>query len=236
MTIGVLILMSICALFFSAKWLAAEVYAKRVTDQITLWESYGDIYFLEEWEAALANINTAIALHHNKGEFHRLKGFIYEWRRVAPYPDNEDLNPMQSLRLTIQTQAEARQNALAAYRDSLSLRPAWAPVWIKVAYLKGMSGEFDDEFNEAVEHSYQFGRNLDFIQDNLTEISVRFFEEIQISEDLKKLQLTHLGKSLSNGRVHLDLINRFRLLPEVCQQLSNNNVQLNSAAERSCAQ
>ena len=231
---GLLILLCAWALLFAGKWLVAEYYALKVNDQIELWESYGDIYFLEEWEEALDNINRAVALHQNSAELHRLKGFLHEWRRVAPYPEDDSLNPIQKLRQTIQIQTDARQAALSAYRASLALRPAWPPVLIKVAYLKGMSEEFDGEFYSALQRSYAYGRNLDFVQDDLTELSVRFFEEIQRREDLKGLQLDHLAKSLNRGRVHVDLINRFRLMATLCGQLVENGYLLAGAAPRNC--
>ena len=233
---GLLILLCAWALLFAGKWLVAEYYANKVNDQIELWDSYGDIYFLEEWEAALDNINRAVVLHENSAELHRLKGFLHEWRRVAPYPEDDDLNPMQKLRQTIQIQTDARQSALSAYRDSLALRPAWPQVWLKVANLKGALDEFDEEFYNAVERSYDYGRNLDFVQDNLTELSVRYFEEIQMREDLKGLQLDHLAKSLNRGRVHVDLVNRFRLMATLCGQLLENGYLLTGAAARNCEQ
>ena len=222
----------------SAKWLVAEYYADKVLEQRDLWESYGDIYFLEEWEAALDDINMAIALHDKKAEFYRLRGLLYEWRRVAPYPEDDSLNPMQRMRQTIEIQTGARQNALDSYRQSAALRPAWSLVWFKVAYLKGMSDEFDDEFFDAMTRAYDFGKNLDFMQANLLENSLRFFEEIQTNDDLRERQLAHLAKSLSGGnvRANLNMLGRFRLTAEVCGQLGGDAYSLHSVVVRACGE
>jgi len=67
-------------------------------------------------------------------------------------------------------------------------------------------------------------------------LSVRYFEEIQMREDLKGLQLDHLAKSLNRGRVHVDLVNRFRLMATLCGQLLGNGYLLTGAAARNCEQ
>ena len=233
-----LVILSCWGLLYSAKWLAAGYYADKVIEQRDLWESYGDIYFLEEWESALADINTAIALSDNKAEFYRLRGLLYEWRRVAPYPEDDSLNPMQQLRQTIEIQTRARRNALDSYRQSAALRPAWSLVWYKVAYLKGMLDEFDDEFFDAMARAYDYGKNLNFMQANLLENSLRFFDEIQTSDDLRERQVAHLVRSLSSGniRANLNMLRRFRLTAEVCRQLGDEGYTLHNIAVRACEQ
>lgn len=233
---GLLLGLCVTGLFFAGKWLAAAWYAGKVEDQIDLWQSYGDIYFLEEWEQALADVTRAVALQESNAEWHSLQGFIYEWRRVAPYPEDDSLNPMQALRRTIQVQAEARQHALASYRRALTLRPAWPPDWIKVAYLKGLSEEFDDEFYNAVAQSYRLGQNLGFVQDDLLDVTLRFYEEIQGEQQTREMQMAWLGKRLNQGNIggSLAMINRFRLMGEVCKELIDRGVGLAGSVERAC--
>lgn len=217
--------------WFGGKWLLAEHYAGKAIAQRDLWESYGNrIYFLEEWESALAAIARAITLNPKNAEYYRLQGHIHEWRRVAPYPEGADFSEVLSI------QEQSRRDALDSYFQSLRFRPTWPVSWLKVVFLKGMLGEFDDDFYEAYRRSYSYGKNLNFVQDELTEMSVRFFAELQKVDDVAVLQMAHLGKVVQRGRQAISLLERFRVLRQACVSFEASGTELTGFAKQSCEQ
>ncbi len=144
LVLGVLLLV---VLVLSSAWLLAALDTRYVENYIADLGTAENVASLPDWEHANRRLQRAITLQPRQAELYSLSGTLHEWRAF----------------LTGETDPEAalasRRQAMAAYRESIALRPAWPDSWLFLARQKAMLGELDDELRRTLLQGLALGTN-----------------------------------------------------------------------------
>lgn len=169
-----LLLLSVITLFFSYRAMLASFYiypVNKILDDQSL-ESL-NLSTLEELDD---NIDKAMA-YVDDADFYEKKARVLVQLAVLQ---------RQQLDASSQPGTEAFQarmvEALDYFRKSLALRPAWARTYVFFAYSKGLMGEFDEEFYQAVAIARRYGEHAYEVQAGLTQLGLQFWPWIRVEE------------------------------------------------------
>lgn len=234
---GIMIAVCLVGAWFAGKWLLAEYHRKNAVRQLEIWEERGFV-LRGEFEAALDEIDKAVSLNEMKADFHHARGRILEQGLNVANPGNPDLGTEEQLLQNRLRAEQLRREALQSYRDANTTRPAWGQTWIRLANLKGQLGEFDDEFADTYSKANLYSASLGELQESLTFLAVRYFDEIQTIDSLQNIQLTHLVTMLDSGRARqtIDLLNTFGHLKTLCNLLKEKAVSIDGMVMQACEQ
>lgn len=131
--------------YFSAKMVVAGTGFYQAGLFLDRWEQELEIHSEEAWEIALEAARRASDTYPvTSGEYVDRLGRIYEWRSLVA-TDEESL-------------VSAAEQALSAYRRSLAARPVSPYTWVRVASVKSLLGEIDQEFKDALKNAVEYGR------------------------------------------------------------------------------
>ena len=150
MTVSVSLLVGVgllAALSLSIFSLVAEFNARQVRSYVAEQNLTGGTGSLVDWQQADSNLQWAIALNPRQAEFYSLQGGLLEWLPAL----NDTINPDAEL--------STRNQAMAAYRQSIALRPAWPDAWMFLARQKAITGELDPELHNAMLQGLTLGKN-----------------------------------------------------------------------------
>lgn len=135
-------------LFFLAslalRWGLADIYAfdARSRFQSRLGPKAGPAE--ADWQAAEQSLRRALALEPDHPDHLDLMARLLELRAMNDGMGKEE-------------RVEARQQALADYRQAVALRPAWPYSWAGLMQAKLMAGEIDGEMRRALRQAVELG-------------------------------------------------------------------------------
>ena len=137
----------LAVLSLSILWLVAELNARQVRSYVAEQTLSGGTGFLTDWQQADSNLQRAIALNPRQAEFYSLQAALLEWLPALTDNDNPD------------AELSTRNQAMAVYRQSIALRPAWPDAWMFLARQKAITGELDAELHNAMLQGLTLGKN-----------------------------------------------------------------------------
>jgi tetratricopeptide (TPR) repeat protein len=181
----------------------ADLTIRQVRTELGSWsqESAPDLQAWQEQETALQK---ALSLKPNDADSYRLLGYLYEWQE----------------RITDDT--SSRSDAVAAYRQAASFRPGWPDDWVRLARMKAINGELDDEYSLALNRAFVLGMNEARIEVELFYAISLGWRTLDLTTDIANLLDDFVSKSLLAGgryREKLDYLNTSGLLTAYCIQL-----------------
>lgn len=172
-------LILVIATVFTGRWFVAELYVIQVNNQLAAWAEAQEVSSLDEWNATLAQLEKAFSLKPAQAEYYSTKGLIYEWRIYVL--NDEGLRLETENADTIERiGSEALEQAIAAYRQSVELRPSWPYGWMHLAQQKALLGQQDEELSFALMNALRLGTNEPDIQEMAIEVIILawpFFSE-----------------------------------------------------------
>lgn len=142
---GLACLLLLLGVAFSLRWIMAEYYAHEVSLRISEWSLAEKISSTDEWDNTMSMLEKAISLNPKQAEYFSSKAVLYELKATS-------------------ADDEIRNQAIAAYRQSIALRPAWPDTWAQLALQKAMLGQEDPELKMALIRALELGLNEDRIQ------------------------------------------------------------------------
>jgi hypothetical protein len=211
----ILIILLLCfSSFFTVRWITADIIISSAKQDFDEWNSLGGVPSLQVWEATQVKIIKALALNKKDAELHQLNGLLFEWKNfiVDGSIDREQ-------------QTEARQKAIAAYRRSTALRPAWPDAWAQLARQKASLRQYDQEFILAMERSLSLGKQESRIQLLVTETASLAWPFLSVQNEVSTDIISNIqyGLSQENFDQHTRFLNDRGLLSFFCALTGNQN-------------
>ena len=167
--------------------LLAGIAAWQAESFVRDWNQSGEAPSPRAWDTARAAADRAIRLYPgSNGDYLDRLGRIQEWRHFdLPFghPDAES----------------SRRAALAAYRQAVQARPDWPYSWTQLAYVKLRLGEFDSEFDEALERGFENGPWRLHVNRQLAEISLLGWPQLSPLQRQRGLESMRRATALSAG-------------------------------------
>jgi hypothetical protein len=190
---------------------SAEIMLIEVRAILSDWGNSNTMPVLADWTNLHERLEAIMQLVTGDPEHYRFLGLIYEWRFFL------DDSP-------VETEVDIiafREAAIAAYRKSSILRPAWPVDWANLAKQKVMLGQEDEEFLLALERAMKLGPNETLVRLMVTEIITLAWPYLQSIPATQVKALQMLETSLqppqsSDTAQHLALIIERNMLPELC--------------------
>lgn len=130
--------LSVCLLYWSARFMWADVQAMPARNIMNQWEKTLHIENIEEWERASAHLHTAFELNPLSADYAMDLGRLYEWQAL------------QQRRWT-QHAHQYREKAIYYFRIATQLRPSWGFAWVHLVQSKISNQELDEEAIAALE-------------------------------------------------------------------------------------
>jgi len=217
-------------------WARADLLIREVRQDLTAWQSSGgDLETLQEWESTRDKLEQAISLRPKEPEYHRLRGYLYEWRFRAPITDDNSILTAEEYTAYYQ---DTLEEILISYRQSIALRPVWPNAWVQLARVKGDFKQHDEEFSTAVKQTIRYGKNVPRMQLEVNQLAVRNFAFILQDPVLFPLIKENTQRSFTNNaglvRQNINYFNATNMLAFACAWVDTSTVS--AVAQRACRQ
>ncbi|NVK40767.1 MAG: hypothetical protein HWE39_05940 [Oceanospirillaceae bacterium] len=138
----------LCALALAlvgVRFIIGGIAAHQAQRFIDDWERLGEVPTDTAWEVAEAAAQRAVAFYPgDNGDYYERLGEVYEWQH-------------ESLNFGDPDARASREQALAAYRKAVAVRPDWPDTWVQIAFVKLRLLEFDEEFDRALQLGFENG-------------------------------------------------------------------------------
>lgn len=77
-----------------------------------------------------------------------------------------------------------KEDTISSYRNAINTMPAKAEWWARLAYIKALSNEFDDEFYLSYQQAFHYGSHEYFINHILMEIGLAYWYSMSVDSRL----------------------------------------------------
>lgn len=202
LTTLIFIPISLMLIYVAGSWGLADVYYRPALNEIRSWIFGKNEINDERWEKLKLNLSKAQQLDPSNPYIYENLAIALEGRFAKVKSGNSN--------------AEAyRQEALAHYLTSASLRPTWPYVWNSIMTVKYRLGEIDDEFFTAFKNAERLGRWEPDIQRMLVDIGLINWLKFPASE--RKYLLDIVSRSIEKQPVKtMEIVNKNGLLDVIC--------------------
>lgn len=178
-----LIVLAVCSwgIYHAARMGIGDAVAHRAEYAVKLWYKEKRMPTSEELEKALVEARTALDWEPRNSDHHDLLAQLLIYKSLLHRADDSFY--------------EITDEALLLYKRSLELRPRWPYAWARFALVKAYRGEYDAEFNNAVERAVQYGPWDPGIHVTLTEAGVYNWRKLSIPT--RKLIAANIHRGLT---------------------------------------
>ncbi|MFC6670570.1 hypothetical protein [Marinobacterium aestuariivivens] len=143
--LGIGLLCALALAVLGGRLLIAGIAAHQAQSFLDDWRELGEVPTETAWGVAEAAARRAIAFYPgDNGDYYDRLGRVYEWRQ-------------QDLDFGAPEAQDSREQALAAYRQAVAVRPDWPDTWVQIAFVKLRLLAFDEEFDRALQLGFENG-------------------------------------------------------------------------------
>lgn len=168
-------LLSLVILLLGGRLLLAGINEYRASSFLSDWEDKRQTPSDRAWQVAEQAMRKAISWYPAvNGAYAEQFGYMWQWRGYGANPQQASTQGYQ-------------QQALQQFRQATALRPSWPYAWSGLAYAKLVAGEFDQEFNHAMQQAAHYGPSRIGINQRLAEIGLISWPKL--SAELRELTL-----------------------------------------------
>lgn len=226
LVLSVLLIGVLVGIYLSGRWMLADLALEDVRYSFRQWDEAGTVPSLQNWLTERDRLERARNLDPRNAEIYRLQGLLWEWRL---YTSDSPLNQTQ--------QIQARQEAMARYRESARLRPAWPDAWAHIARQKALMTMPDDEFDLALSRADTLGQWEARIHLLIAETGTLVWNQLNTNQ--QNLVVGAIARGLSRQPESNQLLSQFRnfntlvfLRDTICPQLDPSG--LTQQARQAC--
>lgn len=191
--------------------LLADLSAYQVSRFLDDWAERNVAPSAAAWTVAQGAAERAIAFAPmaDADHYDRL-GQVYQWQHFGHFYGDT-------------TARNSREEALQAYRRAAELRPLWPHAQVRIAQVKLLLLEFDDEFDHAVRQAMALGEGRASVSERVVRIGLTAWHELTVSQ--RELILDAARRAVAQrprtaGPI-LDHAARLRLQSVVCEALGS---------------
>ena len=189
--------------YIAAKWGIADLYYQPEVIKFKKLRDGKTTLSEKDWRNARANLDKALGLDPNNPHIHEYLASAIE----------------TPVRQATTAHRALLQQAIAHYRHSIALRPAWPYAWLGLAAAKYKSGQLDGEYYAALERATQLGPWEQVVQYYAIDLGLRGWPDFPRENRLFTLNIiADAVQHTDNSHVKqiLQMIHAHGLLKAVC--------------------
>lgn len=182
------LVLGLSSAWLGARLLLANMHQYRASSFLSDWEQKRQVPSDKAWQVAEDAMTQAIAWYPSaNAAYAEQLGYMWQWRG---YSANTAPAEKQS----------SQQNALQAFRQATSVRPSWPYAWSGLAYAKMIAGEYDQEFQQALQQAVHYGPTRIGINRRIAEIGLISWP--QLDAEQRALVLEQASRTARYGRAN----------------------------------
>jgi len=207
--LALFLMLGVVGAWVGGRMLLADLSAYQASRFLEDWAERNAAPSAAAWAVAHAAAERAIAFAPvADGDHYDRLGQVYQWQHFGRFYG--DANARAS-----------REEALQAYRRAAELRPLWPHAQVRIAQIKLLMLEFDDEFDHALRQAMALGEGRTSVSERVVRIGLTAWHELNTSQ--RELVLDTARRAVARrprtaGPI-VDHAARLRLQAIVCEAL-----------------